>query len=367
MSQQSIDQLRNWMGEQGLDAFLVTQLQNRTYLSGWFNEDEEGSGLLVVGSKQQFLLTHTLYFEVAEREAVGWKIEQSNRHEYAQKIADLAKEHGWKTLGFEAESVSFAFYDELRKAGEGSYTLKPFLHTVLEQMRQVKQPHEIELLKHAIEITDQTFAHICDWIQPGMTEKQVATEISNTMVSLGADRPSFDSIVASGPNGSMPHAIPGDRKIQRGELITIDMGARYKGYCADMTRTICLGEPAEPRMREYYDLVLKAMKTCEAGLHAGISARDADALARKVLEDAGLGEYFVHTTGHGVGLQIHEEPSLSHRAPDTMVLPANSVVTIEPGVYLPGWSGLRIEDCGLVTEQGLEVLTQSPTELVIQK
>lgn len=367
MSQNSIDQLRIWMKEQGLDAFLVTQLQNRTYLSGWFNEDDEGSGLLVIGQQQQVLLTHSLYLEAAQREAVGWQVEQAGRPQYAGKIAELAKEHGWTTLGFESESVSFAFYDDLRQAGDDLYALKPYAQSIIDDLRQVKQPFEIELLKKAIAITDQTFAHICEWIQPGMTEKQVALEISNTMISLGAESPSFDSIVASGPNGSMPHAHPSDRHIQRGELITIDMGARYHGYCADMTRTICLGEPNEPRMREYYNVVLNAMKTCEAGLHAGISSRDADALARNVLNEAGLGEYFVHTTGHGVGLQIHEEPALSYRAPDTIALPANSVVTIEPGVYLPGWSGLRIEDCGLVTEQGLEVLTQSPTELVIQR
>ncbi|HET8910280.1 MAG TPA: Xaa-Pro peptidase family protein [Ktedonobacteraceae bacterium] len=367
MSQNSIDQLRIWMKEQELDAFLVTQLQNRTYLSGWFNEDNEGSGVLVVGQQQQILLTHSLYLEAAKREAVGWQIGEAVRLQYPARLTALAQEYGWKTLGFESDALSFAFYDDLRRAGDGTFTLKPFLQSAINEMRQMKQPFEIELLKKAIAITDQTFAHICEWIQPGVTEKQVALEISNTMISLGAESTSFDTIVASGPNGSMPHAHPSDRQIQRGELITIDMGARYHGYCADMTRTICLGEPNEPRMREYYNIVLKAMKTCEAGLHAGITGRKADALAREVLDQAGLGQYYIHMTGHGVGLQIHEEPSLSYRAPDTMILPANSVVTIEPGLYLPGWSGLRIENCGLVTEQGLQVLTQSPTELVIQK
>jgi Xaa-Pro aminopeptidase len=145
------------------------------------------------------------------------------------------------------------------------------------------------------------------------------------------------------------------------------MGARYKGYCADMTRTICLGDPAEPRMQELYDTVLNAMKTCEAGLQAGMSGKEADALARKVLEAANLGEYYIHSTGHGVGLQVHEGPVLSMRAPEDVALPVGSVVTVEPGVYIPGWSGLRIEDCVLVKEGGHEVLTQSPTELVIQR
>jgi Xaa-Pro aminopeptidase len=186
------------------------------------------------------------------------------------------------------------------------------------------------------------------------------------MVALEADGPAFKTIVASGPNGSMPHAIAGQRRIQRGELITIDMGARYKGYCADMTRTICLGEPVEARMREIYDSVLLAMRTCEQRLHAGMSGREADALARDVLAQAGLAEYFVHSTGHGVGLQVHEGPLLSQRAPEQIKLPAGCIVTVEPGVYIAGWAGTRVEDCVLVKEDGVEVLTQSPTELVMQ-
>jgi Xaa-Pro aminopeptidase len=187
------------------------------------------------------------------------------------------------------------------------------------------------------------------------------------MVELGADGTAFETIVASGPNGSMPHAEPGQRRIERGELITIDMGARYQGYCADMTRTICLGEPAEPRMLETYNAVLNALQVCEKNIHGGMTGVEADALARNALDAAGLGEYYIHATGHGVGLQIHEGPRLSKQAAADEILPAGSVVTIEPGVYIPGWSGLRIEDCVLLTENGGEVLTQSPKKLVIQE
>lgn len=367
MNQDVLTQMRAWMKEQEIDAFLVTQPQNRSYLSGWFNDDTEGAGMLLIGQQEQILLTHKLYKEAAENEAVGWHVHVPVSREYPPAIATQAQEHGWQKIGFEAKSMSYWEYEKICSAGEHVFTLVPFEKSIISTLRQVKQLHELELLRRAIAITDETFAHVCQWIQPGMSEKEVQWEITRYMVALGADGPSFESIVASGPHGSMPHAHPTDRQIQKGELVTIDMGARYKGYCADMTRTICLGEPSEPRMREVYDAVLNAMKTCEAGLYAGISSKAADALARGALEMQGLGEYYIHSTGHGVGLQVHEGPSLSERAPDEMTLPAGSVVTVEPGVYIPGWSGARVEDCVLVQENGYEVLTQSPTELVLQR
>jgi len=367
MSQERVDQLRTWLTEQAIDAFLVTQPQNRSYLSGWLNDDTEGAGSLLIGQQQQILLTNPLYAEVAEREASGWQVIVPPPREYAQTIASLAQEHGWKKIGFESMVLTYGDYDKIQSAGNGAYVLQPFEESCIDKMRQVKQPHEIALLKQAIAITDATFAHLCKWIEPGMTEKEIEWEISRKMVELGADSTSFNSIVASGPNGSMPHAHPGQRQIQPGELITIDMGARYQGYCADMTRTICLGEPAEPRMREIYDSVLRAMKTCEQGLHAGMSGCEGDALARNVLEEAGLAEYYIHSTGHGVGLQIHEGPGLSARSPEDVPLPAGCVVTVEPGVYIPGWTGTRVEDCVLLTENGAEVLTRSPTNLVIER
>ncbi len=367
MSEQSVKQLRTWIKEQGIDVFLVTQPQSRSYLSGWLNDDTEGAGMLLLSQDRQLLLTNSLYQEVATKEAVDWEVIVPEGREYAPAFASLAQKYSWKKVGFHSMALLYGDYAKLLAAGEGRYDLLPFDEDVVGAMRQVKEPDEIELLKRAIAITDQTFAHLCQWIQPGMTEKEVQTEVTRKMVELGAEGVAFETIVASGPNGSMPHAHAGQRRIGRGELITIDMGARYKGYCADMTRTICLGEPAEPRMREIYDAVLNAMKTCEDGLRAGISGKAADALARNALEKAGLHEYYVHSTGHGVGLQIHEGPSLSERAPDDVPLPAGAVVTVEPGVYIPGWTGTRVEDCVLLKADGVEILTQSPTDLVIQR
>lgn len=367
--QNSLDLLRTWIAEQGIDVYMVSQPQNRSYVTGWLNDDAEGSGTAFISQQEQILLTNSLYKEVAEENATDWQVvvPPPESREYAPVIVALAQEHGWRKIGFGAEFMTVAVYDKLRAAGENVFTLQAFEKSYVNELRKVKKPRELELLRKAIAITDETFAHICQWIQPGMTEKQVMWEILRVMADLGADGPSFDPIVASGPNGTMPHAVPSQRQIQRGELITIDMGARYLGYCADMTRTICLGEPREQRMREVYDAVLKAMKTCEAGLYGGIQSKAADALARDVLEEAGLAEYYIHSTGHGVGLQIHEGPVLSPRSPDDAFLPVGTVVTVEPGVYIPNWTGTRVEDCVLITEHGCEALTQSPTELVLPR
>jgi Xaa-Pro aminopeptidase len=366
MAQENIGQFRAWMAEQGVDAFIVTQAQNRTYLSGWFNYDIELAGMLLIGQEQQILLTNKLYKEIAEKEAVGWQVIIPADRVYSQQIVEEARKYGWKKIGFESADLSYQNYEKIQSAGADVFTLQPFSQTIVEQMRLVKQPHEIELLKRAFAITDEVFAHLCNWIRPGMTEKEVEREINCMMISLG-DGPGFAPIVAAGPNGSMPHAHPGEHRIQRGELITLDIGALYHGYHADMTRTICLGEPAQPEARERYDAVLRAMKTCEAGIHAGLPGKEADALARGVLEQAGLGEYFVHATGHSVGMQIHEASLLAPEATDTMILQAGNVVTIEPGIYIPGWGGIRVEDSVLVTEHGREVLTRSSTELVVQR
>ncbi len=367
MSQESLHSLRAWLAAEGLDAYLVTQPQNRSYLSGWLNDDTEGAGILLVGRERQILLTNPLYQEAASRDASGWEVVVPPAREYAPALLQLVGELGAARIGFEAAALTYAEFAQFSQTFGGAVELVPYVKSYVDTLRLVKQPREIELLRQAVAITDQTFEHICNWVQVGMTEKEIQWEITRKMLELGADGVAFETIVASGPNGVMPHAHATMRRIQAGEMITIDMGARYQGYCADMTRTICLGEPAEARMLELYEIVLQAMRTCEAGLYAGIPGKAADALARDVLAAHGLGDYYIHSTGHGIGLQIHEAPNLSQRAPDSMVLPAGSVVTVEPGVYIPGWSGLRIEDSGVVTENGFEVLTQSPTQLVIQR
>ncbi|WP_376793651.1 M24 family metallopeptidase [Thermogemmatispora sp.] len=364
MKEESIAAVREWLRQQELDACLITQPHNRSYLSGWL-EDEAEAAWLLVAQEQCLLITTTLYREVAEKEAVGCQVLVPERHDYAEAVAAQARQHGWKRLGFEAEALSYSAYARLCRNTEGYCALQPLEATIVGRLRQVKSAQELERLRKAVAITDETFAHLRTWLRPGLTEREVQWEIIRTMIALGADGPAFAPIVAAGPHGSMPHARASERPIEAGELITIDMGARYQGYCADMTRTVCLGEPREERMRTLYEAVLEAMRTCEQGLRAGLSGRQADSLARDVLARYGLAEYYIHSTGHGVGLEIHEGPMLSQRAPEDALLPAGAVVTVEPGVYLPGWSGLRIEDSVLVLEDGAEVLTRSPLDLII--
>jgi Xaa-Pro aminopeptidase len=221
----------------------------------------------------------------------------------------------------------------------------------------IKDGLEIAAIERAVAITDETFTYLCGFLRPGRTERQIAQEIERYMVERGAEGLAFNSIVASGPNAALPHAVPGNRKIGLGEPITIDMGARFEGYCADMTRTVCLGDPG-PDMGKTYDLVLRAQETCLEGLRPGLNGKQADALARDVFSAAGREDQYLHSTGHGLGLEIHENPRLSKYREESILAPGMAI-TIEPGLYLPDIGGVRIEDTAIVTEEGIRILTSS--------
>jgi Xaa-Pro aminopeptidase len=219
----------------------------------------------------------------------------------------------------------------------------------------VKDADEVAAIERAVAITDETFLHLCGYLQPGMTERHVAQEIERYMREQGAEGTAFAPHVASGPNAALPHATPTDRPLALGETIIIDMGARYAGYCSDMTRTVCLGEPGN-EARKIYNAVLAAQDTCEAGLKPSLNGKQADALARDALTAAGYGEQFLHSLGHGLGLEIHEDPRL-RKLGEEHVLAPGMAITIEPGVYIAGWGGVRIEDTAIVSEDGIRVLT----------
>ncbi|MFF4614551.1 M24 family metallopeptidase [Nonomuraea jabiensis] len=322
-------------------ALLVTSPVNVRYLTGLVSSN---AAVLVRADGTALLATDNRYIEMARTLDVPTA--------EAYDVESALVEPG---AGIEAAWMSVATY---RRLGEGLVPMEP----VVELLRAVKDDGELELLRTACEITDQAFADISGKIVPGITERDLARLLDNRMTELGADKPAFDTIVAAGENGAIPHHAPSGRELRTGDLVTIDFGARYQGYHADMTRTVCLGPPTDWQ-REIYDLVAEAQRAGRRALAPGAGAREVDAAARTVIEDAGYGSRFRHGLGHGVGLEIHEEPFLGPSR--TGRLEDRVPITVEPGVYLPGRGGVRIEDTLVTREGGPELFTKTTKELLV--
>lgn len=352
-----IERLRQKMGEAGLDLFFTMQQENRRYLSGFTGS----AGVALVTAEEALLLVDFRYTEQAGQQAPDFEvIELQNRLE--QELPAFLERLGGQRWGFEKAHVTVAQHEKwLPIFGQAGIELVG-VEDMVEALRAVKSEVEIERLRQAVRITDEAFASFREWVRPGVTEREAAWELEKAMRERGAEALSFPIIMASGPNGAMAHARPGGRLLRPGEPIVIDMGAVYEGYCADMTRTICLG-PADERFWEIYRLVQQAQERAEAGIRAGLPGVEADRLAREVIETGGYGEQFGHGLGHAVGLVVHETPRLGQLSED--ILPAGAVVTVEPGIYLPGWGGVRIEDLVVVREEGAEILTQSTKDPIV--
>ncbi|HEY7833764.1 MAG TPA: Xaa-Pro peptidase family protein [Ktedonobacterales bacterium] len=360
------ERLRAGLRQQQLDGLMVTTPENRRYLTGFTGHDggTDSAGTLLVGLGDATLITDGRYTEQAAHECPGVRVVK--REGALQPVlVEAARALGLRRVGFEATHLTVALRDDLAAAAAEAALPLDLVATrgVVEALRVIKDAEELAAIERAVAITDEVFGFLLTYLRPGLTERQVAQEIERQMLARGAEGPAFDSIVASGPNSALPHAIPSDRKLARGESITIDMGAAYAGYCSDMTRTVCLGRaPAD--LRAMYADVLRAHDVCAAGLRPGVNGQQADALARDALQAAGRGDQFVHGVGHGLGLEIHEDPRLG-RLGEKHVLAANMVVTVEPGAYLAGWGGVRVEDTVLITSDGARALSQSPRELEI--
>jgi Xaa-Pro aminopeptidase len=352
-----ITALRKQLQEKELDALLVSQPENRRYLSGFTGS----AGYIIVTPQEALLLVDFRYTEQAGQQAPHCKVQRFTGR-LDEDLPDLLSRLGGKRWGFERAHVTVALYDKLRPIFEQAGIDLEGVEGAVEKIREVKEPGEQAALRKAIRLTDEAFAHAVTWVRPGVTEKQVAWEIEKYIREHGGEGLSFPTIVGSGPNGAKPHHGAGDRPLKIGEPIVIDMGAIVDGYHADMTRTICLGQPDE-QFWAIYSLVLTAQERAEKGLRAGMPCADVDRLARQVIADAGYGEQFGHGLGHGVGLATHELPRLSFLATDD--LPAGATVTVEPGIYLPGWGGVRIEDIVLVGEDGAEILTETSKEPIV--
>jgi len=336
-----------------VDAVLVSKTANLFYFSGFRGD----SSVLLVGKNFCKLITDARYTEQAARQTKNFEIVKQTEGLF-KKIEEEIKNCGIKKLGFEGKILTFAEYSHL-KENLPEVELKS---VELDELRQVKDAKEISLIRKACEIGDRAFAEILNFITAGVLENEVAAELEYLMKKFGAEKNSFDTIVASGVRGSLPHGVASDKKISAGEFVTLDFGAIYQGYCSDMTRTIFVGKVSE-NQQKLYSAVLDAQLYGLEVIKVGKGGKEIDAAVRTKLEQANLGEYFVHSLGHSLGIEIHEEPRLSKLSKCESLL-ENMIVTDEPGVYLPNVGGIRIEDTVLVTAGGAEPLTRSPKNLI---
>jgi len=333
-----LQRLRQKLAEKEIDAILISQPENRRYLSGF----DGSSGYLLITPQNTILATDFRYIEQAKRQAPDYKVLRIT-NDIGDWLPKLVTDLGLKRLGFEAEHITFAEHrqltDILNKA-QSKLELVP-TYGLVESLRAIKEPEEIKLITKAVAISDSAFEYIQDIIHTGMKEKEIAWEIEKFMREQGSETTPFDIIAASGPNSALPHAKPSQRAIHSGEPIIIDIGASHGGYSSDLSRTICLDTP-DDTFNQIYDTVLRAQQAAMATVKAGMNGEEADNLARTVIEQAGYGEAFGHSLGHGIGLAPHEQPRLGPRSLDQLV--DGMVFTIEPGIYLAGWGGVRIED-----------------------
>ena len=339
-------------------AVVLHDPSNMFYLT----EGYTGEGLVYLSEKQRVIVTDFRYTEQAERQAPGFRVEMTGRERtHNQILAELAKADGIDELRAETNFLPVDDFEKMRAAVGEEISCTP-LNKAVQKLREIKSQTEVLAIRKACDITSEAFDAILPKIREGMTEKELQIELDFTMLRLGADEMAFDTIIASGENGSLCHAIPGSRKLKNGDMITMDFGAKVGGYCSDMTRTVALGQPSE-EMRKVYETVLRAQTMCEEALMAGKKGCEVDKLARDYIDARGYAGRFGHGLGHSVGIDIHEAPVASPGVKD--VIPAGAVISAEPGIYLPGKFGVRIEDVLFLTEDGSENITHLPKNLQI--
>ena len=352
-----LQKLRTSIAERGLDALLISQPENIRYLSGFAGS----SGWLLISERNAILATDFRYVEQAKTESPDFEIVQV-KQELSNWLPSLVSDLAWHKLGFEADYVS---YNSYQKLSEGIYTKHTKLELIptngiVEQLRSIKEPEELEFILRAVEITVAAFEWVKEIIHPGMTEKETAWEIEKFLRQRGSEGTPFEIIVASGPNSALPHARPTEKTISSGEPVLIDMGTRINGYCSDFSRTLFLGK-ADKTFQEIYNIVFKAQASAIERIKSGMNASQADQFARSVIEQAGYGEAFGHGLGHGVGLATHECPTLNPSSSDSLA--DGMVFTIEPGIYLAGQGGVRIEDMVVLENGKVKMLTRAERDL----
>jgi Xaa-Pro aminopeptidase len=342
------------LAEKGIEGVFISQTENRCYLSGFDGSD----GYLILTAKNAILATDFRYIEQSKQQAPDFEVFQITG-KVEEWFPRITSQLGIKNLGFESGQVTYAFHRQLSTALEkaGSKLELVPIEGLVESLRIVKSPEEIEFIARAADISDIAIADIKEKVRPGMTELDVAWEIERFMRENGSQPIPFEVIAQSGPNSAMPHARPSERRISEGEPILIDIGAKVNGYASDITRTFCIGTP-DAMFKKIYDIVLGAQLAALSLVKEGMTGEYADNLARIIISEAGYGDKFGHSLGHGVGLAVHESPRLGPNSTD--VLKSGMVFSIEPGIYLPGWGGVRIEDLVTLEKGEIRVLSKAP-------
>lgn len=339
------------------DAALIFSEENRRY----FTQFSASDGALLVFGDTSLFFTDSRYTEAAKN-AIGEEYVRDSSNLY-DKLREIFEANNINTIALENDRLTLAEFEAIKtKLSNFSFDISDFLSKEINNLRAVKTDDEIKYIIQAQKIAEDAFRHILTFIKEGMTEKQISLELDFYMLSHGADALSFETIAVAGKNSSKPHGVPGDYKIQKGDFITMDYGAVVNGYHSDMTRTVALGEVSE-KQKSVYNTVLEAQLEALKILKSGINAKDADKTARDIIEKNGFGKNFGHGLGHGVGIEIHEAPSVSPKS--AHILESGNIITIEPGIYIEGEFGVRIEDMALITENGFKNLTSCPKELII--
>ena len=344
------------MKEKNIDAIVVSDGANMRYISGF----RGATGYLYISGNRRVLATDSRYTTMAKEEAPDFEIvDPGAARNYGEVLNGLMEQDGVKEVGFEDQYLLYSSYSKLQEACKGRLTTP--LGDSLDLLRSVKTEQELEYMAKAEKIGDMAFSHMLQVLKPGMTEMETAAELEYFMKTHGAENLSFETIIASGVNSAMPHAMPSHKKIEKGDFVTMDFGCVYNGYCSDMTRTVVIGK-ANEKQKEIYGIVLEAQLAGLDACRSGVRGCDVDKVSRDIIAKAGYGDYFGHGLGHSVGLYIHEEPRLSKTC--ETVLQPNMIQTVEPGIYLPGFGGVRIEDMVVVTEGKCRNLAHSPKELI---
>ncbi len=352
----NLTKIRDLMRQRGLDAVMLTSEVNRHYAAG-YNISE---GVAIISADGARYMTDSRYIEAAEKNLAGFEVQLvGDGHSYQELLEQALKDFSVQTLGYEESMMTAAELKRYRDVLPAEFCE---CQSLFGQLRASKTPEEIAVMKRAQVVTDDAFADVLTVIRPGMTEKELTAELVYRLLKHGGDKMSFDPIVVSGPNTSMPHGVPGERRLQVGDFVTMDFGVKVDGYCSDMTRTVALGKVTD-EMRRVYETVLRAQLAGIAATAAGVPGCEIDGAARQFIADAGYGAYFGHGYGHSLGLEIHEAPNCNKANKQPM--PAFAVCSAEPGIYLPGRFGVRIEDVVVIRQGGCDILTESPKELIV--